>query len=153
MTCLHFRSYLVYKINRELQLTMATQWGSSQWQQRNIAYHDNKGAYLTTVTKEHNSLWLQRDIAHHERNITHHSYTRCPWVFQNKPYLHLEAFPSLVLINVDMDSFILQTSVKGVEDGFVLDVWAVVSPAARFYTILVDMPIVQFSLHNGTTYL
>ena len=87
------------------------------------------------------------------KSQTHHGDFRCAWMVEDEPDLHLKLPPALEVVDFDVVGFPDERVVEGVEDGLVLDVGAVVSPAARLDLHLIDLPEVQLPLHHRPAHL
>ena len=72
---------------------------------------------------------------------------------EDEPDLHLKLSPASEVVDFDAVAFLDERVVEGVEDGLVLDVGAVVSPAARLDLQLIDLPEVQLPLHYRPAHL
>ena len=72
---------------------------------------------------------------------------------EDEPDLHLKLSPASEVVDFDVVAFLDERVVEGVEDGLVLDVGAVVSPAARLDLHLIDLPEVQLPLHHRPAHL
>ena len=72
---------------------------------------------------------------------------------EDEPDLHLKLSPASEVVDVDVTALLEERVVEGVEDGLVLDVGAVVSPAARLDLHLIDLPEVQLPLHHRPAHL
>ena len=72
---------------------------------------------------------------------------------EDEPDLHLKLSPASEVVDVNVAALLDERVVEGVEDGLVLDVGAVLSPAARLDLHLIDLPEVQLPLHHRPAHL
>ena len=72
---------------------------------------------------------------------------------EDEPDLHLKLSPASEVVDVDVAALLEERVVEGFEYGLVLDVGAVVSPAARLDLHLIDLPEVQLPLHHRPAHL